>query len=257
MAPAADPALLRRRAVVDAVYGDYVALSKRLGAEDRQRLDSHLTAIQAMQKRLQGLAGPTAPPAAGCGKPAMGAQLDYKLDANMPAVGKLQMDLLAMALSCGLTNVASLQWSRAYGLSVMPFASNPGGPRIADAHHSLSHNTDAGTLAQLTAINIWYAEQFAYLIDKLKAAPDGAGTLLDNTAVLWANELGEGASHTTSNIPFVLAGKLGGALRTGRFLQYSSRPHNDLLTALANAYGVPGKTFGNPAYCTAPLPNLS
>ena len=111
--------------------------------------------------------------------------------------------------------------------------------------------------AQLTLINTWYASQLALLIDRLKSYPEGGGTLFDNTVVLWCNELGEGASHTRNDIPFVLAGKLGGHFRTGRFLQFSGRPHNDLLVSLINAFGINKTSFGNAAYCKGALPGLT
>jgi hypothetical protein len=85
---------------------------------------------------------------------------------------------------------------------------------------------------------------------------EGNGTMLDNTLVLWGNELGRGNSHSRTQIPFVLAGKAGGALSTGRFLQYKDDPHSNLLVSLCNMMGVDTQTFGNPAYCKGPLAML-
>jgi hypothetical protein len=97
----------------------------------------------------------------------------------------------------------------------------------------------------------------AYLCGKLDAIPEGEGTLLDNTVVLWINELGRGNSHSRNNIPIVMAGSAGGYFRTGRFLQYDETPHNNLLVSLLNAFGISDTTFGNPQYCTGPLAELT
>ena len=81
--------------------------------------------------------------------------------------------------------------------------------------------------------------------------------MLDNTLVLWCNELSRGNVHSHDHMPFVLAGGAGGALRTGRFLSYGkSVSHNNLLVSCMNLMGVPGTTFGDPAFCTGPLANL-
>jgi hypothetical protein len=111
----------------------------------------------------------------------------------------------------------------------------------------------------LTKINIWFSEQFAYLLTKLASIKEGTGTMLDNTLVFWCNELSRGNSHSHPDMPYLLAGRAGGALRTGRFLSYprtSNVPHNNLLVSIMNAMGPPDQTIGNPAYCTGPLANL-
>ena len=127
---------------------------------------------------------------------------------------------------------------------------------IDQGHHELSHEPDSNEKAmeKLTKINKWYAEQIAYLAKKLADTPEpgGTGSLLDNTTIVWTNELGAGNTHTLNNIPFVL---LGGGLdfKTGRSLKQAKGgvPHNRLLLALAHAFGHRVKTFGNPDFCGA------
>jgi hypothetical protein len=99
----------------------------------------------------------------------------------------------------------------------------------------------------------------AYLAKRLSETPEpgGNGSLLDNTLIVWTNELGKGNSHTMDNIPFVL---LGGGLdfKTGRAVKHNRVPHNRLLMALAHGFGHHVKTFGNPNFCgSGPLPGLS
>jgi hypothetical protein len=99
----------------------------------------------------------------------------------------------------------------------------------------------------------------AYLLEKLKAVPDGTGTLLDNSLVVWGNELADGASHSQQPIPIVIAGKASGAIKTtGRLLEYGKRKHNGLLVSMANLMELAGVTkFGTLDDNTGPLPGLA
>jgi hypothetical protein len=176
--------------------------------------------------------------------------LDARKNDNAPALGKLQMDLMVMALACDLTRVASLMWTNSVGQMSFPWIG------ITDRQHDLSHNGDSDTVSKdkLIKMNTWYSEQFAYLLTRLNDVKEGAGTLLDNTLVLWGNELGKGNSHTRDNIPFVLAGGAGGAVKTGQYLVADKRPHNDLLLAVCHAMGMTGlTTFGDSRFCTGVL----
>ncbi|WP_437930815.1 DUF1552 domain-containing protein [Sorangium sp. So ce291] len=249
----ADPAdLERRRAlrrrVLGSVMEDYGSLSRQLGGEDRQKLEHHLEAVSEIEERLDapGLLG------GACAVPELGERLDVYANDNFPAIGRLQMDLLAMALACDLTRIASIQWSATQAGKVFTWLGQ------SDTHHALSHSSPGHQAKQQQLVDIgrWQAEQLAYLLGKLDAVPEGAGTLLDNTIVLWCTDISAGQSHSRRDMPYVIAGRAGGALRTGRFLSYAGDPHNNLLVALCNAMGADISTFGNPAYCTGPLPGL-
>ena len=251
-----DPALLRqqaeRKSVLDAVTQSYARLNPRLGATDKAKLDEHLGNIRDLELRLTN----TGTTGGACVKPAAPGTIDYKANANFPAVGKLQMDLLVMALACDLTRVATIQWEQSVGNVRFTWVD----PTITRGHHDMSHDGDTvtDTIEQLTKINIWYAQQFNYLLDALKSAKEADGSsMLDNTLVIWVNELSRGNVHSHDHMPFVLAGGAGGALRTGRFLSYAkSVSHNNLLVSCMNLMGVAGTTFGDPAFCTGPLANL-
>jgi hypothetical protein len=186
-----------------------------------------------------------------------GARVDVQAVDNMPAVGRLQMDLLAGAFACDLTRVATLQWTHAESNQTFPFIG------VSGQHHTMSHAGDGDAAAQesLTKINVFYAEQFRYLLEKLSSYREGDRTLLDNTVVFWAIEVGKGNNHAHRDLPFLLAGSAGGYFRTGRFVDYQARgraqPHNNLLVSLGNALGLPEQTFGDPAHCTGPLPDLT
>ena len=132
---------------------------------------------------------------------------------------------------------------------------------VKEGHHTLSHEPDAkkDVQEQLTHINSWYCGELAYLVKRLAETkePGTSQSLLDNTTVMWTNELGKGNSHTRDNIPFVLVGN-GLDFKMGRSLKYPNTPHNRLLLALANAFGHRLTAFGNPAFCAdGLLPNLT
>lgn len=239
-----------RRSVLDAVIASYQRLNPKLGTADRAKLDAHLTNVRDLEKRVTATTGV----GAACVKPAAPPTIDTNANANFPMLGKLQMDLLVMAMACDLTRVGTIQWENSVGDVRFTWVD----PAITRGHHDMSHDADtvAETQEYLTKINVWYAQQLNYLLDSMKAIDEGNGTLLDNTVVLWCNELAKGNAHSHSPMPFLLAGGAGGALRGGRFLKYNNVPHNNLLVSCMNLMGVPGTTFGNPAYCTGPLAGI-
>jgi hypothetical protein len=246
----------KRQTVLGLVREELGDARLRVGGEDRLKLDAHLEAIQDIERRL---AGPTAPAGgAGCTPPALRQGFDVQLPDQMPLVGQSQMDVLATAFACDLTRIATLQWTHAESDHAFPFLG------IDQFHHTMSHAGDSDATAQenLTQINIWYAEQLAYLLGRLASYPEGDGTLLDNTVVLWCNEVGKGNNHEHRDLPFLLAGSCGGHFATGRFVDYQTsgaagHPHNDLLVSLANAMGTADTSFGDPEHCTGPLPGLT
>jgi hypothetical protein len=167
---------------------------------------------------------------------------------------KVQTELLVMALACDTTRVATLQWQEALGNdSTFTWLGH------TETHHDISHKGDGDATGQqqMIAIGTWFSEQLAYMLQLMSEIPEGDGTMLDNTVVLWCNELAKGNAHNRIDMPYVLAGSCGGYLRPGRWLQYANTSHNDLLVSLCNAMDVPVNTFGNPAYCSGPLPNLT
>ncbi len=239
----------RRASVLDRVKEDFDALNAKLGGTDRQKLEAHLQAIREVEQSLEAAGGPLA----GCALPDEPGELNPGSNDQFPTIGRLQMDLMAMALTCDITRVSSLQWSTAQSGTRFSWLGH------SDSHHSLSHEADNSSEArtQLVQINHWYAEQFAYLLGKLSAQEELGGTLLDNTVVLWVNEQGNGQTHSKDQVPFVLAGNYADKLRTGRWLQYDQRAHNDLFLSLMHLFGSDAVTFGNAAVNGGPLTNLS
>ncbi|WP_104987131.1 DUF1552 domain-containing protein [Sorangium cellulosum] len=247
----------QRRTVFDLLREDIADVRPRIGAEDRIKLDAHLQSIRDIEGRLAG-GGTTSPttPTTTCKPPALGDRIDLGDDANMPAIGKLQMDMAAAALACDLTRIVTIQWSYAESEHLYPFLDLRGN------HHAISHQWDTAGKAQYSKIHTWFAEQLAYLLGKLDSYAEGDHTLLDNTVVLWVTEISESTQHALTNMPFLLAGSAGGVFRTGRFIDYlanggSPRQHNDLLLTIANAMGTNDTSFGDPEFSSGPLPGLT
>jgi Protein of unknown function (DUF1552) len=173
---------------------------------------------------------------------------------NFPTIAKIQMDLMLLALTCGMTNVSTFMFANSDSWQYYPWIG------INEEHHTMSHqpDSDTATMEKLTQINIWTAQQITYMLDGLAKATDSDGSsVLDNSLLLWGNELGKGNTHTYQDIPWMLAGGVGGQFRMGRFLQYNRQPHNNMLVSIANAFGFTDvTTFGDATVCTGALPNL-
>ncbi len=240
--------------VLDGLTDDFRRLETMISAEDRQILQEHVAMVREIEKDLQaemsakekqsnvGHAVPTLPP-----------NVEEEND-NMPQISRMQIDLLVSSLAADFARVASFQITNSVGQPRMKWLG------IEESHHSLSHEPDSNEEAyeKLIKINTWYCQQVAYLAERLADTPEpgGDGSLLDNTTIVWTNELGKGNSHTRNNIPFVL---VGGGLdwRTGRAIDYKNVPHNRLLMSFCEAMGHPTEHFGNPDYCgDGPLTGL-
>ncbi|HEY0707755.1 MAG TPA: DUF1552 domain-containing protein [Polyangia bacterium] len=240
--------LAEKKSVLDFLKDDISRLSVRFAVKDRARLDTHLEGIRSIERQLT--TGTQT-----CASPTLPARIDPRAMNNFPTIGRLQTDLMLMALTCGMTKVATFMWANADSWQHFPWIG------IDEEHHELSHAgpSDAAAMEKLTKINRWHSEQMAYLFDRLAATPDPeGGTLFDSTLVLWGNELGEGNTHTYKNIPWVLAGGGNSFFKMGRYLQYKDVSHCNLLLSVCHAMGLGDvTTFGVPELCTGPLPGLA
>jgi len=244
----------RRRTVLQGLMDDTAALEGKVSRADAIKLEAHMDAFRELERRLD----VSDPNTLGqyCEVPDPGEPIDVYANGNFPAVGRAQMDLLVMAMACDMTRVGSIQWSRAVSNTQFSWLDDP----ISEGHHDLSHEPDdnADAIEKLTRINIWYAQQFNYLLDRLDSIPEGEGTMLDNTAVVWVNELARGNRHSHDPQPVVIGGRGGGYFRTGRYIKTGGASHNDVLTSLCHQMGLDYvDTFGNPSYGSGPLVSLT
>jgi hypothetical protein len=238
------------KSVLDDLKVDLDKVRSHVGAQDRQILNEHETLVREMETELRA----TSTKDIGHAVPALEPGIREDND-NIPQISKQQIDLLVNSFSADFARVATLQFTNSVGEARMRWLN------ISEGQHDLSHkpDEDKDAVDKLTRINKWYCEQMAYLAKRLAETPEpgGGGSLLDNTTIMWTNELGKGNSHTLDNIPFVLVGN-GLGFKMGRSLKYARVPHNRLLLALAHGMGHPISRFGNPDYCAeGPLPNLT
>ncbi len=229
------------KSVLDDLKDDLNRLRTQISSEDRKILDEHTALVRDMEKDILNARTTTLGHAVPVIEPGVRREND-----NIPKISKLQIDLMVSSFVADSARVATLQYTNSVGQARFTWLG------IKEGQHDLSHEPDSNKEAQekLTRINEWYCQQLAYLAQRLKETkePDGSGSLLDNTLIVWTNELGQGNSHTLDNIPFVMVGG-GLGFDMGRSLKYPNVNHNRLLMSLANGFGHRITKFGNANYC--------
>ena len=193
----------RQKSILDAVQDDAGALKSKLGSQDKTRLDEYLTSVRDLERSIASL-----PPEYKqvVERPPDGGDLK-----DWPRIAKLQSDLLVHALASHQTRVASYMLTKCQGLSRFPWLGH-----TAQRHHEYTHGeveTPKG-MRILRDICRWHVEEFAYLVGRLKATPEGEGTLLDHTCLLFAHEHAEANPHKNNGLALIVAGHAGG-MQTG------------------------------------------
>ncbi len=238
------------KSVLDDVQDDLKKVGASVSADDRRLLDEHASFVREMEQELKA----TQDQAAGEPVPTLEAGVKREND-NIPKISKMQIDLMVHNFIADFSRVATLQFTNSVGGARMHWIG------VDEGHHELSHlpDSDEKGKEKLIKINKWWCEQMAYLAKRLAETPEpgGPGNMLDNTTILWTNELGKGNSHTHDDTPFVLVGN-GLDFKMGRSLKYDRVPHNRLLISLAHGMGHPIDKFGDPAFCgQGPLSDLT
>ncbi|MFO0633891.1 MAG: DUF1552 domain-containing protein [Nannocystaceae bacterium] len=194
-----DPSKPHRIASLDTVKADVERLKQRVGAADRVRLDAHLASVEQIRSQIDALA-PL------CEIPPMTQQNNDDIEGQeqLQAVNAAMSDLVVMAFQCDVTRVVSVQFTGSVGYTVF----NTVGATMG--HHDLTH--DAGQNDMVDAATIFTMQQLAYLLEQLHGATEGAGTILDNSVLFASSDASSGLTHSTSDMPIVLAGGGGGTL---------------------------------------------
>jgi hypothetical protein len=243
--PAARLASLQeRRSILDFVSGSVDRLETKIGSGDRAKLSEYLDAVRDIERRIQRAEE-------------QNATMHIPL-MDRPAAApeefvdhaRLMMDLMVVAWQTDMTRVTSFMLARE--------GSNRSYREIgvADGHHSCTHHqNDPEKIAKTVKINEHHVRQFAYLIDKLKSTPDGDGTLLDHSMVLYGSSISDGNQHTHTELPLVLVGSASGQIKGNRQLVAPKEtPMNNLLLSMLDKVGVPTETLGD---STGKLQHLS
>jgi hypothetical protein len=239
----------RRASLLDWVRKDAELLGQRLGASDRERLDQYLQSVFELERQL------SSTPAAGCSVPELPAESN---DLHGRFFQMSQLGLLAM--QCDLTRVLVLQYSNSWDLEFSKYELGDGVGDWSD--HFISHKlgdkdraTDLDALPAEEALAIanarvvqtsrFKARRFANLINALKAAPSGDGSLFDESLVLHTSENGDGDSHSRYNVPIMLSGALNGFER-GRSISADGAPTGALHASILNHFGIETPRYGDP-----------
>jgi hypothetical protein len=264
-----DRPTLYRKSVLDVIKGDATRLNGKLGSRDRAKLDEYLTSVGELQRRIidfdmgAGGGGVTPPPAASCapGKMPEGNPASYQQHLE------LLSDLLAMALQCDLTRVATFMQEDPFNSRSFSFLG------VSGNHHNISHHGgDSAKQSAQQKINTFEVSQFAYLLSRLQQATDADGqSVLSNSVVLFTSDFGDGDDHYHWDLPMIVAGRAGGRFTPGRHIAYPHRgsggPSNKTDTPMANlflsilqAFDLPVTTFGTDGtqpYGTSPLAEMT
>lgn len=228
------------QSVLDFIKDDATSLQKRLGAHDRQKLDEYFTGIREIERRVAfleraGKATGATSPEFQQRLPAPAASIDY------PEQLKLLGDMMVLAFQADITRISTFMLAdegsgRAYT-----------NLEIKDGHHDLSHHgRDEAKLDKLQKINRYHTEQLAYILTKMKNIKEGDKSLLDNTMLVYGGGISDGDRHNHNDLPILLCGKGGGAIKTGRHVKYPDRtPMSNLLVTMLDRFGVPGETIGD------------
>ena len=221
---------VRKKSTLDLVRNELKALSGKIDKYDRLKIDQHVEGLSTIEKRLfsPGEGTVVAPPAA-CGTEPPKQVMDLKANENFPELLDIQNSLAIAALACNRTRVASLQWSRAFSMLRHTWVN------VTTPHHTLSHGGNSG---QKAAIETWFMTRMAGFLEKMQAVGEGPGSLLDNTMLIYANELTAGSAHNVSPPITLVAGSGSGKLKTGRLLNLEGYDFSQLLVTACHVMGL-------------------
>jgi hypothetical protein len=222
------------KSILDFVLEDAHKLQGDLGATDRRKLDEYLTAVRDIERRISDSEKNNTDVVPTIDKPA-GVPVDYSDHAH------LMFDLQTIALQADLTRIITFMMGREGSNRTYREIGVP------DAHHPITHHrNDPEMVEKVTKINCYHIEQFAYFLGKLKSIPEGDGTLLDHTIVLYGSGLSDGNRHTHHQLPVLVAGGSIAGFKSGRHVRYAPEtPMNNLFLTILDRMGVPAHALGD------------
>ena len=220
--------------LLDSVRGEASSLQHKLPAADRARLDQYLTDVREIERRVQ----------------KAGQQLSDDLDVPSAPTGvpkdveahvKLMFDLQVLAWQAEITRVSTMLLAKELSNAVYPQSG------VRDAFHILSHHSNIQeNIDRFAVLNRYHVTLLAYLLEKLRTTPDGDGTLLDHSMLLWGSAMSDGNQHNHPDLPIVRAGGASGRLKGGRHLKNPrNTPMANLLIAMLDKLDIPTEKFGD------------
>jgi hypothetical protein len=220
--------------LLDSVKAEASSLQHKLPAADRSRLDQYLTDVREIERRVQ----------------KAGQQLSDDLDIPSAPTGvpkdveahiKLMFDLQVLAWQAEITRISTMLLAKELSNAVYPKSG------VRDAFHILSHHSNVQeNIDRFTVLNRYHVTLLAYLLEKLQATPDGDGTLLDHSMLLWGSAMSDGNQHNHTDLPIILAGGASGRLKGGRHLRNpKNTPLANLLIAMLDKLDIPIEKFGD------------
>ena len=233
----------RDRSILDSVNEALSDLELVIGASDRGKLDEYLDALRDIERRIQMAEQQSARELPVVDQP-VGVPSDYAEHA------RLMMDLLALAWQTDLTRISTFMLAREISGRAYPEVG------VSDSHHPLSHHQDEpAKLERLHRINEHHFRQFAYLVEKLAALPEGDGTMLDHTLMLYGTGISDSNTHFYDDLPIALVGGTKAGIKGGRYVRYpEGTPLANLWVTVLEKLGMPVEAFGD---STGPLGRLT
>jgi len=225
--------LKKDRSILDFVGREAASLERAIGVRDRLKLAEYLDSVRDIERRIQMTERQNTRELPVVNQP-VGVPTDYGTHA------KLMLDLLAIAFQTDLTRVSTFMMGRE--VSARPYPEIG----ISDSHHPLSHHQDEpAKIERLSKINEYHCEQFAHLVKKLAATPDGDGTLLDSSLMLYGTGISDSNTHFHDDLPIMLLGGRAGRITGGRYIRYPKQPLTNLLVTLLETLGLPLDKLGD------------
>lgn len=240
--PAAQKARALDRSMLDLVITGAKDLRKQLPQDDQHKLDEYLDSVRAVERRIaaieirqkeaalekSGLA-----PSRHRGTDTPPIEIKIPIGDKRSEYMQVMCDLTVLAFQTDTTRVSTYIGSTPNGVSYPELG-------FKDEHHSQTHHNNRTEMVnKVQAITAFNIAQFAYMVKKMHSIKEGSGTLLDNCLMMWGSGLEDGNKHTRENLPFILAGKAGGTVKTGRYLPDTKGNQGDLLTTILSCAGIP------------------
>ncbi len=226
-----------QNSILDFVLEDAKRLSSKVGSKDRGKLDEYMNAVREIELRLERAEKDANE------RPEYLA--DYDRPEGIPSSYedhiRLMGDMMVLAFQTDMTRVATFMLANEGSNKSYRFIG------VNEGHHSLSHHgSDPKKLRKISNINEFHAKQVSYILQRLKSIPEGNGSLLDNCMIVYGAGISDGNRHNNENLPVIMAGKAGGAIKPGRHIRYSSEtPMSNLYLSMLDQMGVKENRFGD------------